>query len=233
MPTGNRLGCIHRFHRGARIVAIELGLGVQQQVGLAARPAWRRIKTTCRGHRLGQISTDAVGRLAEKSEPCAQQRRQFLREQLQLRRLRMLRGQIAEKYAGMLARDEAGGDVLRDLADRDRGQRRRRRLLLRFGHRFHDLRQHHRQFLRRHDRLVRRIHQQIVIRGMDEIELLPALGGLAQAVGDERVVLAQERADDEHAVEAAAAFRPRRTQPLWSAEKSDWRRKSTFPLPAP
>ena len=185
-------------------MAIELGLGVQQHIGFARlRQHGRRIEAARSRHGLGQIATYAVGCLAEKAEACAEQRRQFLRQQAQLCRLRVLRCQIAEENACVRARGEARCNVVRIRADFDSGERGWHRPLFRLGHRLHHLRQNLRQFLRRHDRLVGERQQQIVIGGMDQINLLAALARLAQTVGDKRMVLAQEGADDEHAVEAA------------------------------
>ena len=67
-------------------------------------------------------------------------------------------------------------------------------------------------------------HQQIIVGRMHDVDLRAALGGLAQAMRDQRMILAQEGADHQHAVELRHVgdlhAQPRRAGRLPSAEKS-------------
>ena len=100
-------------------------------------------------------------------------RPQRLRGGLDLRGLRMLLREVAEEHRGVFPAFEN----------------------------FSECSQRARKLRRRNDLLAGDRHQPVVVHRMQHVDLRAALGGLAQAMRDQRMVLAQERADDQHAVE--------------------------------
>jgi len=66
-----------------------------------------------------------------------------------------------------------------------------------------DFRQRDRQLRRRDDASGEQLDQQVIVGRVENGNLRAALGRLAQALRDERMILAQETADDQHAVELA------------------------------
>ena len=163
----DELCLLHGVQRCLRVVAIELDFGVQQDVGLAGGSEHRRGIDLA--GRPGDISAHAVGRFAEEPDFRPEAIGQRLRDCVQLRRLRMLLREIAEQDRDVLSRLEAFADGP-----------------------LHDCGQRRRQFCRRHDHFVGDVHQQVVVRGMQDIDLEAALGRLAQAIRNQRMVLAQE-----------------------------------------
>ncbi len=99
----------------------------------------------------------------------------------------MLLREIAEQHGDTLAARQTAGDAFG---------------LLR-SHGLGDLRQRLDQRIGRDDGLVRDLHQQFVVRGMDDVDLCAMLHGLADACRQQRMILAQEAADDQQAVGAA------------------------------
>jgi hypothetical protein len=97
-----------------------------------------------------------------------------------------------------------------------------------------DRRERRRQLVRRNDPAIRDRHQQIVVDRVQHVDLRAAPRRLAQPVREQRLVFPEERADEQHAIEAPK-IRDRHAEPRnparWpSAEKSDWRsRKSALP----
>src|SRR5258708_12117428 len=92
-------------------MAVEIGLDVEEQIGLSRLlEHGPRVQAALRGNAAGEIPSDAVGGLAEKAEPAAEQTGELLRESLQLRALGMLRGEVAEQHGDALAPTEPAAD---------------------------------------------------------------------------------------------------------------------------
>src|SRR5207248_6826720 len=101
----------HRLDRRARVMAVEIRLGVEEEVGFSRLlEQGPRVQAALRGNAPGEIAPDAVGGLAQKAEPAAGEAGELLREPLELRRLRMLRGEVAEQHRDAVARSEAGAE---------------------------------------------------------------------------------------------------------------------------
>jgi len=166
----------------------------------------------------------------------AEETRELLREPLQLRGLRIWAARFPSSTATLWPEARlaaiafASPPTLKTRA-------RRHGLLFDFRRRaFNHLGERFRHSLGRTMALLATGIKQIGVGRSEDVDLRLALGDLAQARCDQRVVLAQEGADDEHAVQApsSASFIPSHGTParLPSAEKSDWRRrKSTLSLP--
>ena len=124
---------------------------------------------------------------------------------MQRRCLRMLLREVAEQDAGaaIAAGCQAPGDGLRLGRDADAGQRRVGIDTLQRTDCLEDLGQHGRQLRGRGNRARRQLDQQVVVRAVQDADLGAFLGRLAQALGQQRMVLAQEGADHQHAIEAA------------------------------
>ena len=180
------------------------GSALQQQIGLARRGQHRLRIQAARvpRQRVRDVTADRIGGLGQESEPRAGQLGERLRKRMQLRRVRVLLGEIAEEHALALAAGEARGDRL---AQRREGsipesaagtalpaaaaaQRRSRpaRAAAPTARRSH---------------LCAIVHQQSSSCRMQQRKLRALLGRLAQPLREQRMVLAQEAADDEHAVE--------------------------------
>src|SRR5258706_7047458 len=95
-------------------MAVEIGLRVEEQIGPARLlEQGPRIQAALRWNAAREVTSDAVGRLAEETESAAEETRELLREPLQLRGLRMLGGEVPEQNRDALARGEACGDRFR------------------------------------------------------------------------------------------------------------------------
>ncbi len=203
----HQLGTLEGPARGERACAVELGLRVQHEIRAPRRGEHRfGVQPVAQGPRTGELRADAVRGLAQEPERGARDRRQCLRERVKLRGVGMLFGEIAEEHGAPGARQELVGDGprgLRRLEARDAVERRRHRPPCGTGSGDHDLRERRRQLRWRHDGLVRDGHQPVVVDRTELEHPRAALRRLAQSMGDQRVVVAQEAADDEHSVEAS------------------------------
>src|SRR3981189_325617 len=89
-------------------MAVEIRLRVEEQIGparlLEQGPC---IQAALRWNAAREVASDAVGRLAQETESAAEQTGELLREPLQLRGLRMLRGEVPEQHRDALARGGA------------------------------------------------------------------------------------------------------------------------------
>jgi hypothetical protein len=68
-----------------------------------------RIHAAALRQRLRDVSTHRIGRFGQEALCCAGQPRELLRERMQLRRLRMVLREVAQKDAFALARCMLGG----------------------------------------------------------------------------------------------------------------------------
>ncbi len=171
----------------------------------AARQHRLRVQTAALRQRAGDDSRRPMFAASVRKPSVAPvSSRQRLRQRVQLRRLRMLLREIAEEDAFALARGEARGDRLRRRAEAlDPGKRRRRRLARRCGRGRHDdLRQQRAACADGATiALCADRDQQIVVGRMQQRDLRALLRRLAQPLREQRMILAQEAADHQHAVE--------------------------------
>src|SRR5581483_8207712 len=104
----------HRCQRLVRVVAIELDLGVPQQVSLA-----RLLQHGARVHAADllernsarHIPANAVGGLTEEAERCLEQLRQHAGEPMQYAGLRMMLSKVAEEDGRARTRYQTFGDL--------------------------------------------------------------------------------------------------------------------------
>src|SRR5262245_64524251 len=102
----------------------------------------------------------------------------------------MLLRAVAEEDSNVLSRSEALRDRSGAITGMHAGEARGHSDATLLTHRVHNLSQHPRQFARPHDRLVLEVDEQLVIRDMDDVDVLPPLRSLANPVSDQRMVLA-------------------------------------------
>ena len=158
-------------------------------------------------NRPGNISAYAVGGLAQYAKPCFNDLREMLCQCMNIRVLRMMLRQVAEKDRGRLTIDEAGCHCARTVIA---SPRRPLNALfsfagnfhpLRFGSRFQNLRQHRRHCHGSDNGAVRHLGKQIIIDRIDQIQLRTLLHCLAQTLRDKRVILAQRAADHQRGLQ--------------------------------
>ena len=191
-----------RTARGHGIGEVELGFGVQQHVRLA-RIREHRVHVHAAGLRMRarDMRADGVRGLAEEAERGAGRLRQQLRQRVDLRGVEMLHRIISEQDRGLLAGREALGDCALLVGRRNfredvghGGTARERR-------RHDNARERRGNARRRDDRLVRDPDQPVVVDRMQHRHLRALLRRLAQPLREQGMVLAQEAADHQHAVE--------------------------------
>ena len=177
-------------------MAIEIEFGAENDIRLArlsqhvisGKPA-----TGCAGN----IATDAVGRFPEETESGACKRRQFLGQRLQLSGISMLFGNVAEENRTLFAFDQAGSNRLALLARLDTLKTGRHRSTLGLSRGLYDSAQCQRQIGRRDNDVGVELDQRIVAADSNEADLRVFLGRLTQTLRNQRVVLAQEAANDQ------------------------------------
>ena len=122
----------------------------------------------------GQAGEVAADRICRLAEE-TESHAQRLRLGMDLCRERMLLGEVAEQHCRVFSAFQ----------------------------RFRERRDRIWNFRRRHDALARDRHRPVVVHRVQHVDLRAALGRLAQAMRDQRMVLAQERAHHQHAIERA------------------------------
>lgn len=104
----DQVGPFQRSHGLMRVGAVELRLGMQDEIGLARLGQHARsIEPLCARYCLGDVSADRVGRLAQIAEARTGDGGQLLRQRMQCRRLGKLLRVVAEKNRCVLARYQA------------------------------------------------------------------------------------------------------------------------------
>ncbi len=197
--AGRLLQCSERC--GA-IGTVEFGFGPEHQISLARfGDETRRIAAALLRTSLGDMAADAVGCFADEAELRAEQICQLLRQALQRRGLRMLLGKVAEQDAGALSCNEAGSNLLCRLAGADFLELGTECRILGMSYRLDHFGQQRGQLRRSGDRLGEQLDVEIVGGRMQHRDLRTLLGALAQALRDQRMILAQEAAHHQHAVE--------------------------------
>ena len=171
------------------------------RVGAVAPEHRLRVQASAPGQRARDVTADRIGGFRANAERRAGDRRERLRERGDLRCVRMLDRAVAEQDCASLARQQARGDHVRGGDGLEALQRRGRfpASALRGGD--DDLREHVRQQRRRDDRAVRERKQPVVVDRMQRSDLRAFLRCLAQPMREQRLILAQEAADDEHPFE--------------------------------
>ncbi len=204
------------FQRGASrdgIGEIEFGFGVQHEVRLARVLEHRAgVHATCLRPCLREMRADGIGRVGQEAQRRARQFRKQLRERVDLRSRRVLHRIVAEQDRRLLARQEARGDRLGGCGRFDARERRGHRLARRLRRRDHDARELRRKLRWRDNRLVLDAQQPVVVDRVQHRDLRALLRRLPQPLRDQRMVLAQEAAYDQRAVEGIE-FRDGHPQP--------------------
>ncbi|MBV6407479.1 MAG: hypothetical protein EFKGCFLK_01041 [Rhodocyclaceae bacterium] len=113
----------------------------------------------------------------------------------------MLLGEVAEEDRALLARGQAFGDGLRRCGGLHAGERRIDGHALDFSHSLDDAGEFHCQRRRCDDGLGVQVDQLVVVGDVQQADAGELLRRLAQALGQQRMVLAQEAADDQHAIQ--------------------------------
>ena len=197
----DQIGLLHCRAGGARTGEIELGFRVQQHVGAA-----RIVKHCLHVHaaalrqRARDVRANRIGSLGEETHRGAGDGCEGLRQRVQGGGVGVLHGIVAEQDGWRLAGCQAGrdGGVLR------RGFHAAQ--CVRDGLAGSTCRgddhacQCQRQLRRWHDDLVRQAHQPIVGHRVQHRHLRALFRGLTQPLRKQRLVLAQETADHQHAV---------------------------------
>ena len=174
-------------------MAIEFRFHTEQEVGLA----WLRehgMSVECGGQGFRNVTAGTVGSLADEAAGGTRQPRQLQRQGMQLRRLRMLLGCVAEEYRAPFAIEQASRDRLAGRARFDGGEFSGNGLALQLGRGLDHSRQSERQAGGRHAHPGVQVDQWIVGTKCQQAHLAPFLGELAQALRKQGVVLAQEAA---------------------------------------
>jgi hypothetical protein len=175
------------------------------------------------------VRADRVGRFGQEAERGAGLLGDPLCERVQLRELRVTHGGVAEQHRAAFAdsSDCATAWAAADAVTPASARAARRRAVARPPRRCRPVRRASR---RCGDDALRGRDQRVVAGCVQEVQLGAVLRGLTQACGEQRVVLAQERADDQrHQVRQIGDrhAEPRRTGDR--RREIGWRRrKSTF-----
>jgi hypothetical protein len=138
------------------------------------------------------MAADSVGRFAEETDRALGQLAQFEGQGMQLGRVGALGGNVAEEDGALVAIHEALGDGLARGAGRDGFQACRGCNALDVGGSLDHGGQVLGQCRRRHRQTGVQLDQLVVTGHGNQADLGVFLGGLAKALGDERVILAQE-----------------------------------------
>ena len=195
------------------VVGIQQGLGVKNHVGLQRLGQHGGgVLAALARDRAGQVAADGVAAGGQEAELAAGQVGHGAAVGGQGRGLGAGHGQIAHQHGGVGAGSQAGRDLLGVLARGDRGELGRHGLFLGLGQRDGHFGQRARQFGGSHGNAGGHGHQRIVRDAVDHQDLRAALGGLAQALRHQRMVLAQERTHDQDAVQVVE-FGDRHAQP--------------------
>ena len=188
--------------RRQRVGDIEIRLGVEKNIS-ASRLSQHRLRVQpplarqCSRH----MAAYRVRRLGEKPESCAGQFCKRVSERVQLRRVRMLLSEIPEEDALALAAAQAGRNVAGDLGRRAPSECRGNRGARSAGCGGDDLRESPCQCRGRNHQAIGHRHQQLFRRRMHHGELRALADRPSQTLREQRLVLAQETPDHEHAVE--------------------------------
>ena len=135
---------------------------------------------------------------------------------MQLRRLRVLRCRVTQQHGAVVASHQAGGNRHGHVRSGDRFVTGWRGDFFRFSNSDDHFRQGCQPIARRDNNLVGDGDQLIIVRGVQDRQLGAALDGRAQTRGQQGVILAQERTDDEGALDLAK-FADRHAQPWFHA----------------
>ena len=199
----DELGLFEGGERDDRIGAVELRLHAEQDVSLARLRQHRlRVQSLLRlRDRIGHVASDAVRRLGEATQLRADDLGERLRQREELRRFLVLFGVVSEQDRRVLAGKEARGDDLRRGNGLDIGERRGNGLAGALCGGDDDFRERLGQERRRSDQRMRDADSRVVGDGMENGDLGALARRVAQPLREERMVLAQEAADDEGAIE--------------------------------
>ncbi len=152
--------------------------------------------------RLGtdELSAHGVGRLGQVAQLGAGLLGDPLAQGLQGGSLRVLRSGVAQQHSLVLARQQRGGDGLGGIGSGAVAGDVDAQLV---GDRHGHVAQGLSPGARRHGDALSQGHQPVVVGAADGGHLGAALGGMAQARGEQRVILAQEGADHQGTVQRA------------------------------
>ena len=189
-----------RCKRLLRVVAIQFRLDTKQHIGLA-RLGKHFVSIERRRQGTGDITTDTVRRFANETEAGTGQAGQFIRQNVQLSGLGTLLGDVAEENRTLFTSNEAFGNPLALGTGFNGFKPCRNRLPFELRCRLDNRRQHQRQMCRGNGDPGVQIDQRIVAADRHQADLTLLLRQLAQALGKQRVILAQEAAKHQGGVE--------------------------------